>query len=281
MKLKKIFLLLLISLSSPFIFAQQSYKVSVTGSGKPVLFFPGIGCPGEVWEETVSELSKTYECHVFTFAGFGEVPPVGTPWLSRIKEEILEYADSNNLVAPTLIGHSLGGTLSLWMATTDTTLFEQVIVVDALPATAALMIPNYQGQELKYDSPQNKMMVEMDQKSFEELTSRNSSFLSLNKEKHSQITKWITEADRKTYVYGYTEMLNLDLRDQIAQIKTLVTVIAATFPDKATIQKNYLDQYRKLPSTEFIYAENSAHFIMFDQRDWFIEQLKKLLEKGE
>jgi hypothetical protein len=41
----------------------------------------------------------------------------------------------------------------------------KLIIVDALPATAALMIPNYKGEIIPYDNPQSKMMMTMDQKS--------------------------------------------------------------------------------------------------------------------
>jgi pimeloyl-ACP methyl ester carboxylesterase len=43
----------------------------------------------------------------------------------------------------TLIGHSLGGTLSLWLPLRKPICSKKLIIVDALPATAALMIPNY------------------------------------------------------------------------------------------------------------------------------------------
>ena len=52
----------------------------------PILLFPDFSFPGIVWEVAVTELSKTHECHVFTFAGFGDVPAVKTPWLPKIKE---------------------------------------------------------------------------------------------------------------------------------------------------------------------------------------------------
>ncbi len=57
--------------------AQSSaFEVTVKGKGDPVLLFPGFTCTGAVWDDTVSELSKEFECHVFTFAGFGD----GTPY---------------------------------------------------------------------------------------------------------------------------------------------------------------------------------------------------------
>jgi pimeloyl-ACP methyl ester carboxylesterase len=79
----------------------------------------------------------------------------------------------------------------------------------------------------------------------------------------------MNKADRKTYVNGYIDMLNLDLREEIAKIKVPVVILAATFPDKTTVEKTYQAQFEKLPSVKIHYAENAAHFVMYDQPEWF------------
>jgi len=216
-----IFFFLVISvLTSP---AQSAFQVVVKGKGHPILLFPGFGCTGEVWDDAVAELSKTHQCHIFTFAGFGNVAPIEGPWLAKIKEGIIAYVKEKKLKKPTLLGHSLGGTLSLWLASVEPDLFTKIIVV----------------------------------------------------EKQKVLIDWMNKADRKTYVYGYIDMLNLDLREAIAKIKIPVIVLGAANPDKATVEKTYKAQYEKLPSIAFYYAENSAHFVMYDQPKWFLEKLNE------
>jgi pimeloyl-ACP methyl ester carboxylesterase len=274
MKTKSILLIALMLLISKSVFSQTAFKVDVKGKGTPVLLFPGFGCTGEVWNETVAELSKNYECHIFTFAGFGNVPPIEGPWLSTIKNQVVSYVKTKKLKKATLMGHSLGGTLSLWLAAEETNLFKKVILVDALPASAALMIPNYKGEVIPYDNPQSKMMLGMDQKTFNAMNSQATSYMCLNKEKQKTINEWMSVADRKTYVYGYIDMLNLDLRKEIAKIKIPVIILAATNPDLATVQNTYKAQYENLPSVKIYYAANSAHFVMYDQPEWFMEKVK-------
>lgn len=274
MKTKLILLIALMLLISKSVFSQTAFKVDVKGKGAPVLLFPGFGCTGEVWNETVAELSKNYECHIFTFAGFGNVAPIEGPWLSTIKNQVVSYVKTKKLKKATLMGHSLGGTLSLWLAAEETNLFKKVILVDALPASAALMIPNYKGEVIPYDNPQSKMMLGMDQKAFNAMNSQATSYMCLNKEKQKTINEWMSVADRKTYVYGYIDMLNLDLRKEIAKIKIPVVILAATNPDLATVQNTYKAQYENLPSVKIYYAANSAHFVMYDQPEWFMEKVK-------
>ncbi len=83
----------------------------------------------------------------------------------------------------------------------------------------------------------------------------------------------MNKADRKTYVYGYVDMLNLDLREAIAKITIPVIVLGDANPDKATVEITYKAQYEKLPSVVIHYAEISAHFVMYDQPNWFLEKL--------
>jgi pimeloyl-ACP methyl ester carboxylesterase len=278
MKTKFLFILILSFFTSKNATAQSSFAVEVKGKGEPVLLLPGFGCTGAVWDATVAELSKTNECHVFTFAGFGKVAPINSPWLSQIKDELITYVKSKKLKKPTLIGHSLGGTLSLWMAIQETTLFKKIIAVDAIPCAAALMIPNYKGDVIPYDNPQSKMMLNMDDKSFHAMNAQSTPFMCLNKEKQKLINEWMAMADRKTYVNGYIDLLNLDLRKDIAKIKIPVFVLAATQPNLETVTKTYTDQYQNLPSITIHYAENSAHFVMFDQPEWYLKEVKQIMQ---
>jgi pimeloyl-ACP methyl ester carboxylesterase len=258
--------------------AQQAFKVEVSGKGQPVLLFPGFACTGDIWKETVQELSKQYECHVFTFAGFGGVPSIEKPWLPKIKDEVVAYVKKQQLEQATIIGHSLGGTLGLWLAATETGLFKKLIAVDALPCTGALMVPGYKAADMVYDNPYSRQMLNMDSAAFRKSAVQQTSFMMLNKAKQGMVVNWMMMADRQTYVYGYIDLLKLDLREDIASIKIPVVVLAATHPDKSMIEKTYNVQYEKLGSKTFYYAEKAAHFVMLDQPEWFMNKIKENIQ---
>ncbi|WP_273568723.1 alpha/beta fold hydrolase [Maribacter halichondriae] len=208
----------------------RPFEVVVQGEGQPILLFPGFTCTADVWNETVNELSKNYECHIFTFAGFGEVPPIEKPWLPEIKEGIEAYVESLNLQNPVIIGHSLGGALALWLASEENSPYQKLIIVDALPATGALMMPNFKSENIVYDNPYNQQLLEMDEDSFGQMASQMAAGMTLNKEKQAQIKDWMIQSDRETYVYGYTDLLKLDLREDLSKITIPVMILAATDP---------------------------------------------------
>ena len=254
---------------------QYPFKVEIIGEGEPLLFIPGFTCTAEVWEETVAIFSDNYECHVFTLAGFGDVAAIKLPWLPKIKESLVSYIKDKELQSATVIGHSLGGTLGLWMAASESKLFRKLIVVDGLSSVGALMIPGFDSEAITYDNPYSKNILAMDDKAFKTMASQMSSFMSLNEEKHRQITNWILKADRNTYVHGYTDLLKLDLRKEIEKIDIPVILLGATYPDKEQLIANYNKQFMHLKNFKAYYADDSAHFIMYDQPEWFVEHLKK------
>ena len=260
------------------LFSQQSFKVDVVGNGEPILLFPGFGCTGKVWEETVTVLSKKHKCYKFTFAGFGNVKAIDTLWFETIKRDVEKYINNNKLKKSTLIGHSLGGTLSLWLASDNPKWFKKLILVDALPASAALMIPNYKGEIIPYDNPQSKNILKMSEEEFQKMNNQSAQYMCNNKEKQKLIAEMMNQTDRKTYVYGYIDMLNVDLRQRITKIKKPVTILAATNPTLEMVTKTYNEQYKNLPTVKILYAEKSTHFIMYDQPEWFNKQIVEILK---
>jgi pimeloyl-ACP methyl ester carboxylesterase len=274
-----------VMLSSLFIFyaalgsaQEEAFKVHVVGKGAPILFFPGFACTGAVWDQVVAELSKTHECHVFTFAGFGDIPAIEKPWLPKVKAAVQAYILERDLQQATLVGHSLGGTLALWLGTEAEMEFQQLVVVDGLPSTGALMLPDFDPEQLVYDSPWNQQLLEMEALAFEQMAAQMAQGMCKDKAQQEQIKDWMVQADRKTYVYGYTDLLKLDLRERLGQIRSPVLLLAATEPYGMEMAKNtYTVQYRLLPSYALQFAEGASHFVMYDAPEWLLEQLKNHL----
>lgn len=279
--MKKIILLLVLFVGTASVYAkseEHSIYVEVTGKGQPVLLIPGFTVPGDVWKPLVKVLEKKYECHIVTLAGFGGKAPTAFPWLPKVNESLKDYILKNNLQNATVIGHSLGGTIATWLAAQSDLKLSRIIVVDALPASGALMIPNFNPENLAYESPYNKQQLAMDDAAFEQIAIAMSKGMCITTSEQEKIKNWILESDRKTYVYGYTDYLKLDLRADLKKIRIPVTIIAATQPyGEEMVQQTYKNQYENLEHYNLILAKDSAHFIMLDQPDWFLEQIQQLL----
>ncbi|WP_372641851.1 alpha/beta fold hydrolase [Ancylomarina sp.] len=256
----------------------QSIKVEVKGKGKPVLLLAGFTCTGDVWDETVLEISETNECHIVTYAGFGDVPALDTLWLQTIKQDLDIYIEQNNIEDLSIIGHSMGGTLALWLASEKKHHIRNILVIDALPCMGALMIPNYSSETISCDTPYARNLLSMSDSDFSGMAMNYAKFMCKNTSKHEQIANWIKISDRKTYVNGYFDLLKLDLRKALSKVDASVTILAAANPSKSMVEKTYNEQYTLLKKKEFIYIEDSAHFIMYDKYDVYIEKVKQFLD---
>lgn len=256
----------------------QPINVEVTGKGKPIILVPGFTVPGEVWNPLVKKLEKNYECHIVTLAGFGGKAPIEFPWLPKVNVALKNYILKNKLQDATIIGHSLGGTIATWLAAQKDLKLSKIILIDALPASGALMIPDYNPEKLAYENPYNNQQLAMDKAAFEQTATAMSKRMSTKELEQEKIKNWILKSDRKTYVYGYTDYLKLDLREDLKNISIPVTIIAASLPyGKEMLKQTYSNQYKNLKHYDFIIAEDSAHFIMLDRPEWFLEQIVLIL----
>ena len=252
--------------------------VEVTGQGAPVMLIPGFTVPSEGWDAVVEHLEKNYECHVVTLAGFGGKPAIEFPWLPQVNDALQDYINNNSLEGLSIIGHSLGGTVATWLASQEPRMVSKLILVDALPAAGALMMPNFDADALVYESPYNDQMLAMSNAEFAQMATTMSQGMSLNESAQEKIKNWMLASDRKTYVYGYTDYLKLDMRKGLKKIVADVTIFAADRPyGKEIVIQTMKNQYENLEEYELIVAENSAHFIMFDQANWFIKQIQQIL----
>ncbi|WP_321279825.1 alpha/beta hydrolase [Marinifilum fragile] len=255
----------------------SSIQVEVVGQGDPVLLLPGFTCPGEVWAETVEKISRNHECHLVSYAGFGDVPAIDSSWLQTVKKDINQYIQENKFVKLSIVGHSMGGTLALWLASENQFDIKKLLIVDALPCMGAMMIPNYSSDKISYNTEYNNNLLKMNDEDFRGMAMNFAVFMSNSASKHQQIADWMIKADRKTYVYGYTDLLKLDLREDIKNIESQVVILAAANPSKSMVEGVYNNQFAALKSKEIVYIENSAHFIMFDQFETYMNELKQLL----
>ena len=253
------------------------FTVEIIGKGKPIFYLPGFTVPGSVWKETVENSTLKRKSYLISYAGFNGNKPIEMPWYDNIKSSIVKYIKDNNLNDIVIVGHSMGGNLAVDIASELPNRVSKIVIVEALPCMREVMMPNVPAESLYYESPYNKQMLEMDDQKFKNMASMMASNMTLNKEKIAILTNWILEADRKTWVYGYTDLLKLDLRNVLSKIKCETLIIGASFPDVKIAKENYESQYSNLTNKTVVMASNSKHFIMFDQPKWFYETVNDFL----
>ena len=263
-----------------FAFAQSAISIEKTGKGNAIIFLPGFTSPGSVWNETVHHLTGDHESHIVSYAGFNGLPAIDTPWYETVKKGLYEYIEKEGLKNITLVGHSMGGNLAIDIAAHFPDRVEGLILVESIPFMLDLMMPGVPASSLQYNSPYNTRVLEMSKEDFKAMATGMAQMMTNVPSRMEELITWSANADRKTYVYGYTDLLKLDLRETLSKIKIQTLILGASYPDKEMIKTNYLNQYKNLQNKEIIIIDNSRHFIMFDQPEQLYSQINKYLQNN-
>jgi N-formylmaleamate deformylase len=278
--------LLLIALLCNTIFsinAQQvkAFSVTITGKGKPVILIPGFSCSGDVWKETVDHLKDRYQCHVLTLAGYAGTPAIDSPVLKTVRDEIIRYVKQQHLDKPILIGHSLGSFMCLWLGSTAPELFGRLICVDGMPFFSALSNPDANADSLKRDPAYNTTAViknfeNQDNPGFIDRAAKALVWQVADTARARQIATWQYLSNKRTLGLTLVELTTTDLRKNIADIKAPVLVLGSIYFTKEKSYELIGQQFKNLP-TAIIHVADSKHFIMYDQPEWFYNEIDAFL----
>jgi N-formylmaleamate deformylase len=263
-------------------------KADVSGKGAPIVFIPGLISSGEVWSETVAALSGSHECHVLTLPGFaGQAPIAEGPYLEAFQVSITKYIQDRGLTDVTLVGHSLGGFLSLKIGIDQPAFLKRIVVVDALPFLAGAMNPaakagidsamirNYIASFAPYSEEQIRGMRRMSAKANV-----------LDSTRWDSLVEWTMASDLATEAHAAVELMGTDLRADVAKIRVPVLVLAAFAPNpqfptftSEFVDRLYSTQFSAVPDVSVAVTPNARHFIMYDEPVWMVDRIRTFLSK--
>lgn len=274
-----IFLATAFSLLCFNVFAQDKspLKVQVSGTGKQaIIFIPGFGCSGDVWKETLPMFEKNYKCYTLTMPGIAG-NPVATPiTMNNWVAIVASYIEKNKIDKPIIIGHSMGGGMSLLLAAAHPALVSKIVVVDALPCLGAVMNKDYKAKTDNDCSPIVKMFTGMTDEQFRQMEDRNMRQLCADTTRIPNVVNWAATSDRTTLGEIYCDFINTDMRDKISTIQCPALILLE--PSFASMKDGINDQYKNLKTAQLHYATKGLHFIMYDDFEWYGKELKAFIK---
>jgi pimeloyl-ACP methyl ester carboxylesterase len=254
------------------VFGQQPFEVKITGAGKQsMIFIPGFACSGSVWNDTKKLFEKDFTCYTFTMAGFAGAKAEENPTFKNWEDAIAKYITDNKIAKPIIVGHSMGGGLALALAADYPKLVNKIVVVDALPCLNALMNPNFKSVTNPDCSAMTEKLLSATNEEFRSMQKATMPRLLADTSMMDTVVGWSVRSDRKTFANMFCDFSNTDLRDKIKTI-TCPSMIMLE-PYFKNMKPEIEDQYKNLPTADLRYANNGLHFIMFDDRTWYNQQL--------
>jgi pimeloyl-ACP methyl ester carboxylesterase len=278
-KIKFLLLPFVFTFISSMVFAQSKsypFDIKISGKGKQsIIFIPGFASSGDVWNETKLTYEKDFTCYTLTMAGFAAVKPQPNATFRNWETSIANYIKENKIEKPIIIGHSMGGGLALAIASDYPDLIKKIVVVDALPCLQALSNPAFKAIENPDCSQLVNQMTALSDEQFYQIQTGSISRLLAEPSKQELVIGWSVNSDRKTFAEMYCDFTNTDLRQKIENIKCPSLILLED--SFKTIKPAIEEQYKNLNNANLQYSTKGLHFIMYDDREWYLNQLNNFL----
>ncbi|MBV8761059.1 MAG: alpha/beta hydrolase [Deltaproteobacteria bacterium] len=258
-------------------FKPTAFTVQVSGAGRPVIFIPGLASPGAVWDGAVAHLGGRVQAHVLTLAGFAGVAPVKGPFLQQVHDQIVQYIEANHLEHPVVVGHSLGGVMSLWLAETDPAV-GAIVDVDGLPFLAAAMDPTATADKAKQmGAGMQQQLLAAPHDQFVGFMHQFIGAMVVNADALKMLDDAADKSDQETVANAFAELLGMDLRPDLPKITASVTIVAAGEgrDSRDKLEAAWHAQVDPIPHHELAIVDGAKHFVMLDKPDAFYALLDK------
>lgn len=260
-------------------------SVQVVGHGSPVILIPGLSSPRATWNGVVPALARNHRVYLVQVNGFGGDDPRGNLQpgiLDGIVADLHTLIADRKLGAVPVVGHSMGGLVSLMLAQAHPGDVQKALIVDALPFIGTLFAPAATAEALK---PQAEMMraqmASLYGKPFPDqvgqMIARQNA---LKPASQAQVASWSAKADMRVSGQALYEDMITDLRPALPKIAAPITVLVPWTDARGGEQQVlglYRAQYAGAPNVTIRGVGDSGHFIMLDQPAAFEQALMAFL----
>jgi len=253
------------------------------GRGRPVVLLHGWMNSWAVWRDTIEILGRDFRLYAIDFLGFGDSgDQAGEFSVSNFTAMVGSVMDQLGIVKAPLVGHSMGGTVSLSLALARPEKVVKVIVVGS-PIEGKSLSPllklaaNRQWIKLGNTAPP---MYNVFQAGFRPFLRGYSYFLAKDgRQLGKMLTEDVSKLDLQPFIESITTLRETDLRAQVGILQMPIMGVygkkdAIVDPGQAKVLKECA------PEAHIAWFENSGHFPMMDEPDRFHETIREFLKNG-
>lgn len=266
-------------------FASPRISVTVVGEGPDVILIPGLSSSPKVWDSTVAALPG-YRYHLVQVKGFAGTAPEanGTgPVVHPVAEEIVRYIRDTGLNEPALVGHSMGGTLAMTVATHHPDLVGKLMVVDMFPYLGAMFGgPGASPESVAPIAAQIRTGIATATGDARRAQIEQTIASMIRTEALRPIaTADSVTSDPATSGQAMHDLIMTDLTADLGRFSgpfQVLWILPAGVPlDQATMEMFYRAAYARAPQAVVTHIPDSAHFIMWDAPQRFQQELRDFL----
>lgn len=255
-------------------------------SGTPLIFIPGLASGAWTWTDTVARLRDQHVVYLVTLPGFDGRKPIPGTTIESLVRDLSKLIEARHIDKPVLIGHSLGGTLSLTFAVEHSKLISGVVAVDGLP-----VFPGAEGITGDRSAMAQHFRTQMGGQNQEQFSASQQQFMRQIGVLDAELAKQLAEKTSRSDIGATAEFaaqdVMLDLRARLPDIKVPVVEIspfnAPDFTSMNIDETGKTNYYRTLlkgvEQLEVVSISPARHFVMFDQPEKFAAALESALAR--
>ncbi len=248
----------------------------VYGRGRPVILLHGwLGSWG-LWQETMSYLGRYYRTYALDFWGFGESGKKRETYAVQDFVSLVDqFMDRLGIAEAPLVGHSMGGTVSLSVAIQYPARVRKVVIIGSPIVGSSLAFPlKLAGYRFIAFMLFNMMWA------FRATMKVASPFICADPLFPEMMDRDLSSTTVESFLRSIASLRRTDLRPMLSQVKIPVM---GMFGDRDNIvnPRQWQPLLAGVPHAQIVRWERAQHFIMLDTPQDFMEKLKSFLDQEE
>jgi len=246
------------------------------GRGRPVILLHGwLGSWG-LWQETMAYLGRYYRTYALDFWGFGESGKKRETYAVQDFVALVgQFMDQLGIVNAPLVGHSMGGTVSLSVAIQYPERARKVVVIGSPIVGSSLAFPlKLAGYRFIASMLFNMMWA------FRGAMKVASPFICSDPRFSQMMDRDLTSTTVESFLLSIASLRRTDLRPRLSEIRIPVM---GMFGDRDNIvnPRQWQPLRAGVPHAQIVRWQRAQHFIMLDTPQDFMEKLKTFLDQEE
>ncbi len=245
----------------------------VYGKGRPVILLHGwLGSWG-LWQETMAYMGRYYRTYALDFWGFGESGKKRNSYdVQDFVSLVDQFMEQLGISQAPLVGHSMGGTVSLAVAIKYPHRARKVVAVGSPIVGSSLnfLLKMFGRKPVAYVVYHNMWGFQL--------------FYHLLAPLYSKDKRWPEMMDRdiskmtlESFLYSIASLRKTDLRPRLNEVKIPVM---GMYGDRDVVVHpgQWKDMLAGVPHARIERYHDAGHFIMLDEPQKFTEKLKNFLD---
>ncbi len=248
----------------------------VYGRGKPVILLHGwLGSWG-LWQETMTYLGQYYRTYALDFWGFGESGrKLDTYQVPDFVALVYQFMDQMGIVQAPLVGHSMGGTVSLLTAMTYPSRVSKVTIIGSPIVGKSLAFPLKMAGTRFVASFLFRFFDE-----FRTVMRVASPLISRDPRFPDMMDRDLSKTTLDSFLTSIASLHRTDLRPGLNQLSIPVMGMFG-HRDNIVSPNEWKPLLKSIPHARIERYPRAGHFIMLDEPPTFMTTLKDFLDAEE